>query len=109
VGGRRKAELIAGARALLFPIRWDEPFGIVVAEAMVSGTPVITTPRGSMPELVTPDVGFLCQNESELEEAIRRVGDVALSRLPPARAGALHQRRVRAQVPRLLRAAPDRP
>jgi glycosyltransferase involved in cell wall biosynthesis len=77
VGGRRKAELIAGARALLFPIRWDEPFGIVVAEAMISGTPVITTPRGSMPELVTPDVGFLCSDPSSMEEAIRRVGDIS--------------------------------
>jgi glycosyltransferase involved in cell wall biosynthesis len=77
VGGRRKAELLAGARALLFPIRWDEPFGIVVAEAMVSGTPVITTPRGSMPELVTPDVGFLCRDEREMEDAIRHVGDLA--------------------------------
>jgi glycosyltransferase involved in cell wall biosynthesis len=77
VGGQRKAELIAGARALLFPIRWDEPFGIVVAEALVSGTPVITTPRGSMPELITPDVGFLCRNEAELEDAVRRVGDIS--------------------------------
>jgi len=77
VGGRRKAELIAGARALLFPIRWEEPFGIVVAEALISGTPVITTPRGAMPELVTPDVGFLCRDEAELADAIRRVGDVS--------------------------------
>jgi glycosyltransferase involved in cell wall biosynthesis len=77
VGGRRKAELIAGARALLFPIRWDEPFGIVVAEALISGTPVITTPVGAMPELVTPDVGFLCRDEGEMEDAIRHVGDIA--------------------------------
>jgi len=77
VGGRRKAELLAGARALLFPIRWDEPFGIVVAEAFVSGTPVITTPRGAMPELLTPDTGFLCADEAAMEEAIRRVGDIS--------------------------------
>ena len=77
VGGRRKAELLAGARALLFPIRWDEPFGLVVAEAMISGTPVITTPRGAMPELVTPDVGFLCRDEPEMEDAIRRVGEIS--------------------------------
>jgi glycosyltransferase involved in cell wall biosynthesis len=77
VGGQRKAELIAGARALLFPIRWEEPFGIVVAEALVSGTPVITTPRGAMPELVTPDVGFLCPDEAALADAIQHVGDVS--------------------------------
>lgn len=77
VGGQRKAEMIAGARALLFPIRWHEPFGIVVAEALISGTPVITTPMGAMPELVTPDVGFLCRDEEEMADAIRHVGDVA--------------------------------
>jgi glycosyltransferase involved in cell wall biosynthesis len=77
VGGRRKAELLAGARALLFPIRWSEPFGIVVAEALISGTPVITTPLGAMPELVTPDVGFLCRDEHEMADAIRHAGDVA--------------------------------
>jgi len=77
VGGRRKAELLAGARALLFPIQWEEPFGIVVAEALISGTPVITTPRGSMPELVTPDVGFLCRDETEMEDAIHRIGEIS--------------------------------
>jgi len=76
VGGQRKAELIAGARALLFPIRWHEPFGIVVAEALVSGTPVITTPMGAMPELITPDVGFLCRTEDEMADAICRIGDI---------------------------------
>jgi len=69
--------LLAGARALLFPIRWEEPFGIVVAEALISGTPVITTPHGAMPELVTPDVGFLCRDEQELEEAIGRVATLS--------------------------------
>lgn len=77
VSGRRKAELLAGARALIFPIRWEEPFGLVVTEALVSGTPVITTPHGAMPELVTPDVGFLCDSYEALKDAVRHVGDVA--------------------------------
>lgn len=77
VDGERKAEVLAGARALLFPIRWEEPFGLVVTEALVSGTPVITTPRGSMPELVTPDVGFLCASYADLIDAIRRVGEIS--------------------------------
>ncbi len=77
VGGRRKAELLAGARALLFPIRWEEPFGIVVAEALISGTPVVTTPRGAMPELITPEVGFLCRDEREMEDALRRVDGIS--------------------------------
>jgi glycosyltransferase involved in cell wall biosynthesis len=76
VSGRRKAELLAGARALIFPIRWDEPFGLVVTEALVSGTPVITAPHGSMPELVTPDVGFLCDSYDALKLAVQRSGEI---------------------------------
>ena len=76
VGGQTKASLLAGARALLFPIRWEEPFGLVVTEALVSGTPVITVPRGAMPEIVTPEVGFLCTSEDEMAAATARVGDI---------------------------------
>lgn len=76
VTGRRKAELFAGARALIFPIRWEEPFGLVVAEALVSGTPVITAPHGAMPEIVTPDVGVLCNSYDEMATAIQRVGEI---------------------------------
>ncbi|MDQ2947591.1 MAG: glycosyltransferase [Acidobacteriota bacterium] len=79
VGGRRKAELLAGARALLFPIRWEEPFGIAVAEALISGTPVVTFAQGAMPELISPEVGFLCSNEHEMSEALKHVGDVSPS------------------------------
>ncbi|MBI4515272.1 MAG: glycosyltransferase [Deltaproteobacteria bacterium] len=76
VSGRAKAELIAGARALILPIRWEEPFGLVVSEALVSGTAVITAPRGAMPELVTPEVGFLCDSYDAMKDAIGRVGEV---------------------------------
>jgi Glycosyl transferases group 1 len=76
VSGRRKAELIAGARALIFPIRWEEPFGLVVTEALVSGTPVITAPLGAMREIVTPDVGFLCTAYDEMVTAIGRIGEI---------------------------------
>lgn len=77
VGGRKKAGLLSGARALLFPIQWEEPFGLVAAEALMSGTPVITSERGSMPEVVTDDVGFRCNGIDEMEQAIRSVGDIA--------------------------------
>jgi glycosyltransferase involved in cell wall biosynthesis len=77
VEGGRKAELLAGARALIFPIRWEEPFGLVVAEALMSGTPVITAPRGAMPELVTPDVGFLCDSYESMVDAVRRVAEIS--------------------------------
>ncbi len=77
VGGARKAELLAGAKALLFPIQWEEPFGLVAAEALMSGTPVITFDRGSMPEVVSDDVGFRCGSIEEMEEAIRSVGRIS--------------------------------
>lgn len=76
VGGAKKLRLLAGARALLFPVRWEEPFGIVVAEALASGTPVIASRRGSLPELVTSDVGFLCEDEDEFVEAVGQVGEI---------------------------------
>ena len=76
VGGEQKRRLLAGARALLFPIRWEEPFGIVVAEALASGTPVIASRRGSLPELVPPEVGFLCDTEDEFVEAVGRIDEI---------------------------------
>ena len=77
VGGREKAELLANARALLFPISWDEPFGLVLIEALCSGTPVIATPLGAVPEIVSPDTGFLCNNQAEMESAVDRIGEIA--------------------------------
>jgi glycosyltransferase involved in cell wall biosynthesis len=59
VGGPRKAELLAGARVFWMPAQWDEPFGITLVEALVSGTPVLGTRRGSLPEIVSPEVGAL--------------------------------------------------
>ena len=52
VGGRRKRELLAGARFLLFPIQWQEPFGLVMTEALACGTPVAATAMGAAPEIV---------------------------------------------------------
>ena len=55
-----KADLLGRAKAVLFPIDWDEPFGLVMTEAMACGTPVIATPRGSVPEVVVDGVtGFI--------------------------------------------------
>lgn len=76
VGGEKKRRLLAGARALIFPVRWDEPFGIVVIEALASGTPVVATRRGSLPELVTEDVGVLCDTEDDFVSALGRADDI---------------------------------
>jgi glycosyltransferase involved in cell wall biosynthesis len=76
----RKAELLAGARAVLFPIDWDEPFGLVMTEAMACGTPVIATPRGSVPEVVADGVtGFVVSVDGYPEEAaacLERLGEI---------------------------------
>ena len=66
VGGARKADLLAGARALWMPALWDEPFGITLIEALASGTPVLGTHRGSLPEIVSAEVGALGDSVDEL-------------------------------------------
>jgi glycosyltransferase involved in cell wall biosynthesis len=70
----RKVELLAGARALLFPIRWREPFGMVMIEALACGTPVLAFPEGSVPEIVDDGTtGFVCADETEMADAIHRL------------------------------------
>ena len=66
VGGQQKAELLAGADCLWMPALWDEPFGLTLIEAMASGTPVLGTRRGALPEIVTPEAGALGDTLDEL-------------------------------------------
>lgn len=81
VQGVEKQELLAKARAMVFPIQWDEPFGIAMVEAMVSGTPVIATPRGAAPEVVKPGVtGWLAQDLDGMTDAYRRLDEIDLAR-----------------------------
>jgi glycosyltransferase involved in cell wall biosynthesis len=71
VDDRRKAEFLANAAALLFPIDWPEPFGLVMIEAMACGTPVIAFRRGSVPEVIEHGVtGFVVDTEDEALQAI---------------------------------------
>src|SRR5215207_10162516 len=75
--GDEKADLYAGARALLMPIRWPEPFGLVMTEAMACGTPVIAFPEGSAPELVLDgETGFVVEDEHAMAEAVVRLGEI---------------------------------
>jgi glycosyltransferase involved in cell wall biosynthesis len=77
VEGRVKRELLGGARALVLPIRWEEPFGLVMIEAMLSGTPVVATRRGAAPEIVEDGrTGFLVDGDDELGPALRRAADL---------------------------------
>jgi glycosyltransferase involved in cell wall biosynthesis len=77
VGGWAKFELLQNAIALVNPIRWVEPFGLVMIEALACGTPVIAFPHGAAPEIVQHGRnGFLCDGEAELADAIARIGDL---------------------------------
>ena len=74
VDDEQKARFLRSARGLLFPVRWNEPFGIAIAEAMYFGCPVFGTPYGSLPELIPPETGFLSSSASELAEAAKSAG-----------------------------------
>jgi glycosyltransferase involved in cell wall biosynthesis len=72
-----KLSLLAGAEALLNPIRWPEPFGLVMIEALACGTPVLAFPEGAAPEIVEDGkTGFLCHDQLDMAEAIGRVGQL---------------------------------
>jgi glycosyltransferase involved in cell wall biosynthesis len=72
-----KGALLGGAAALLFPIAWPEPFGLVMAEAMACGTPVIATRRGSVPEVVADgETGFVGDSVEDLVAAVGRLGEI---------------------------------
>lgn len=75
-----KVDLLSRARAVLFPIDWEEPFGLVMTEAMACGTPVIATPRGSVPEVIADgETGFIVPVETYPEsaaEALKRLADI---------------------------------
>lgn len=73
----QKVELLGKARAVLFPIDWEEPFGLVMTEAMACGTPVIATPRGAVPEVVDDSrTGFIVPVEGYAEAAALALTDV---------------------------------
>ena len=80
VDDREKREVLSRARALLFPVRWHEPFGIAMTEALASGCPVIGTPYGSLPEIVSPEVGVLSADGTELVRALSGAGRFAPQR-----------------------------
>jgi glycosyltransferase involved in cell wall biosynthesis len=118
VGGAQKAALIARARALLFPIQWEEPFGLVMIEALLSGVPVLATARGAAQEIVEDGVtGILCDDPTELVAAARvadklfdrdRIREVARRRWSAERMANDYLRFYRAaQAERLLEARAD--
>jgi glycosyltransferase involved in cell wall biosynthesis len=85
IGNERKSEFLGGARALLFPIDWPEPFGLVMIEAMACGAPVIAFGSGSVPEVIEDGItGFVVDSIDQAADAV-------------ARSHALDRKRIRAQ------------
>ena len=74
IGGANKDEFLGDAKALLFPVEWSEPFGLVMIEALATGTPVIAWRRGSVPEVVQHGVtGFVVSNTDEGVKAVTQL------------------------------------
>jgi glycosyltransferase involved in cell wall biosynthesis len=73
IGGKEKEEFLGKAYALLFPIDWPEPFGLVMIEAMACGAPVIAWPHGSVPEIMEDGAGFVVEDVEEATRAVERL------------------------------------
>ncbi len=77
VDDRQKDAWLGRSAALLMPIEWEEPFGIVMTEALACGTPVIAFKRGSVPDVIRDGLnGFSCESVTEAIEAVRRIPEI---------------------------------
>ena len=104
LAGKDKDDLLRNAAALLFPIRWPEPFGLVMVEALACGTPVLALRQGSVPEVIKDGVtGFIRDTEDELVDAVEHIAELDRARcraeveqrFSPAAMTDAYERRVR--------------
>jgi glycosyltransferase involved in cell wall biosynthesis len=108
VNDRTKEAFLSEAAALLFPIDWPEPFGLVMIEAMACGTPVIAFRRGSVPEVIEDGVtGFIVGNEEEALRAIKRLPELDRRRVRAAFERRFTSRRMAEDYLRLYQALSD--
>ena len=71
-------DMFSRGKAYLYPIQWDEPFGITMAEAMACGTPVVTFKRGAAPEVVAHnETGFVVETMDEFVDAVKHVNEIS--------------------------------
>lgn len=77
VGGAQKLDLLQRASVMLFPVIWEEPFGLAPVEALACGTPVVCTPRGALPEIVNASCGVIANSFGDLVEGLRRAPALA--------------------------------
>src|SRR5207248_6034929 len=82
IGEQDKSAFLGNAHALLFPIDWPEPFGLVMIEAAACGTPLIAWPRGSVPEIVRDgETGFLVESIEAAVAAVERISSLSRARV----------------------------
>jgi glycosyltransferase involved in cell wall biosynthesis len=102
VDGDKKQTLLAEARCLWMPALWDEPFGLTLIEALASGTPVLGTRRGALPEIVSAEVGALGDSVDELVSLRSRLNDI-----PTGTSGATASSLKPVPSPRASRSSPQ--
>lgn len=75
IDGKPKKNILQNSRGLIFPVIWEEPFGLAIIESLYFGVPVFATPYGAIPELVDPEISYLADNSDDLAQAVKSAGD----------------------------------